>query len=99
MTIEHVVRLWLELLRWSPQGRLRGPLRAVAAAHLFPHLGGVPVAALRRRDIRRFFAELEAAGTRPGDIVHTRAILVEAFDLAVLYGWARRNVALEVRLG
>jgi hypothetical protein len=96
VTVELVVRLWLGLLRWTPQERLAEPLREVAAAVLFPRLGAAPIGAVRHRDLRRLFVGLEAAGVSIEDQIHVRAILVEAFDLAVVYGWCQRNVAVRI---
>lgn len=98
MTLELAVRLWLHLLRWTPESRFADPLREMAADVLFPRLGTAPVHAVRRRDLRRMLHEAEAAGVDRADLLYVRDMLIETFDLGVLFGWCPDNPAFGLDL-
>lgn len=93
MTLELVVRLWLDLIGWTPRARMAEPLRELAAAALFPRVGCLPIAGVRPCDLAGVLAAVAADPVTPGDPLLLRAALVEAFDLAVMFGWCQENVA------
>lgn len=96
-TLDDFLASWLEQRR-----RLRPGTRVSYAGHINNHisplLGGIPVARLSRRDVRRLIADRERAGLSPATIARIHATLSAALAWGVRERLLLENAAAHVEL-
>ncbi len=105
ITVGEYVQRWYSLHAGglAPRGQERAA--SVIKVHILPSLGAVRLSAVRPSDVRDFFERLRQSGNARtgeglsvGSLRHVRAVLHQAFDLAVEDGLLTRNPLESIRL-